>query len=124
MGTTTTRSVIRYWNPCSPRTIGYCTTSRFNEHSTLTPDDKISYGSMFSQHIDAPINIEITEVNHQQHPVLDHPIHTIILPLPPLGQSIGLTLRYCPYFNAPYIKTSEPNSPLYNATPAHLRNNV
>ena len=55
-------SVIRDWHPRSPRTIGYCTTARFNEQSTLTPNDNLSYGSMFSQHIDAHPHIEITEV--------------------------------------------------------------
>ena len=57
MGITATRSVIRYWYPRSPQTIGYCTTARFNAQSTLTPDGKLSYGSIFSQDIDAPPNI-------------------------------------------------------------------
>ena len=59
-----------------------------------------------------------------QHPILDHPIHTITLTLPPLGQSIGLILRYYPYFNAAYINISSHNSPYYNVTPVHLHNNI
>ena len=124
MGTTATRSVIRYWHQRSPRIVGYCTTTCFNERSTLTSDDKIPYGSMFSQNIDESPNIEVTEVNYQQHPILHHPIHTTTLTLSQLGQSVGLTLRCFPYFYASYIKKSSPNSPYYNATPTHLRSNV
>ena len=37
LGTTATRSVIRYWHPSRPGTIGYCTTAKFNEYETLDP---------------------------------------------------------------------------------------
>ena len=97
MKITITRSIITYRYPRSLRIIGYSTASRFNEQSTLIPDDKLSYGSMFSQIMDTHQIIEITELNQQQHPIFDHPIHIITLNLPPLGQSIGLTLKYCPY---------------------------
>ena len=45
LGTTATRSVIRYWYPSKPKTIGFCTTVKFNEYETLDPNGELSPGS-------------------------------------------------------------------------------
>ena len=45
LGTTATRSVIKYWNSTKPNIIGYCTTARFNEYETLDPNGDMSPGS-------------------------------------------------------------------------------
>ena len=45
LGTTATRSVIRYWNTKRPNVIGYCTTAKFNKYDTLDPEGNMSPGS-------------------------------------------------------------------------------
>ena len=47
--TTATRSVIRYWHLSKPKTIGICTTSKFNKYETLDPNGKLSSGSKITQ---------------------------------------------------------------------------
>ena len=49
LGTTATRSVIRYWHPSKPKTIGFCTTAKFNEYETLDPNGELSPGSKIAQ---------------------------------------------------------------------------
>ena len=85
MGTTATRSVIRHWYPWSPKIIGHCTTARFNEEVTMTPDNKLSYDSIFSLNMDKLKNIDITVVNYQQHAIIDNPVHKINVKLKPIG---------------------------------------
>ena len=49
LGTTATRSVIRYWYISKPKTIGFCTTTKFNENETLDPNGELSPESKITQ---------------------------------------------------------------------------
>ena len=51
VGTTATRSVIKYWNPSKPNIIGYCTTAKFNEYETLDSNGEMSPGSKKSRKV-------------------------------------------------------------------------
>ena len=46
LGTTSTKPVIRYWVPIKPDAIQYCTTSRFFEYQTMSPDGQPSPGAI------------------------------------------------------------------------------
>ena len=67
---------------------------------------------------------DITEINYQHHPTLDHLVHTINMKISPMGQSLCLTLKYYSYFNVPYTKKATLNSSYHNATPVNFRSNV
>ena len=124
LGTTVTRSVIRYWNPSKPKQIGYCTTARFNERSTIAPNGSLSYGSMISQSMPKPASFETLIVNNKNHPILERPIHLIRWTLPPSGELLGITIKYCPYFNCPYISKFIADSSYYLTAPVNLCHNV
>ena len=124
LGTTATRSVIRYWNLFKPKQIGYCTTARFNERSTIAPNDSLSYGSMISQSMPKPTSFETLIVNNKYHPILAHPIHLIRWTLSPSGEPLGITIKYCSYFNCPYISKYIADSSYYITAPINLRHNI
>ena len=81
MGTTATWSGIRYWNIVRPKTIGYCTTAKFNEYESLDCGGKISPGSSFTQGKEEAGEFEIATVKDINHPLLKHLIKIIKLPL-------------------------------------------
>ena len=72
VGTTATKSVIRYWRPEKPNTINYCTTARFFEHNTKLPDGNPSPGSLINT-TDPPPVIPSTTINIADNPLLASP---------------------------------------------------
>ena len=108
LGTTATRSVIRYYHPSRPNTIEYCTTARFNEYETLDNDGKISPGSKITQGLDQDQNLELTAIHDQDNPSMTHPIETVTIKLPPKGKVIGIFISRCKYNKFPYISKSTP----------------
>ena len=71
-----------------------------------------------------PASFETLIVNNKDHPILEHPIHLIRWTLPPAGEPLGITIKYCPYFNCPYISKSIADSSYYLTAPVNLRHNV
>ena len=125
LGTTATRSVIRYWDPTNPNSIGYCTTAKFNEYETYDPSGKLSPGSKLSQGFSNEDNpVELVTVEDTDHPLMKNPIEQINVEIPPQGTSIGLTIRRCKFHNLPYIIRSNPTSYYNKSVRKHLRHNV
>ena len=125
LGTTATRSVIRYWNPKHPDKIGYCTTARFDEYQTYDPSGELSPGSRLTQgKFDPDTTINLTTVSEINHPLLQHPIEKLRVKLPPKGKSIGITISKCDFHNLPYISKSHPSSYYYQSVKKNLRHNV
>jgi len=48
IGTSPTKSVNKYWSPDKPSRLQFCTTAKFNDKITYTPDGKQSPGSFMS----------------------------------------------------------------------------
>ena len=124
VGTTATKSVIRYWRPEKPNTINYCTTARFFEHNTKLPDGNPSPGSLINT-TDPPPVIPSTTINIADNPLLASPPYIFQIALPPAGSPIGITdIKQCQYHNMPYIVTSTHGSIYYSAVPQEYRHNV
>ena len=83
--------------------IGYCTTAKFNEYSKLAPNGSLSLSSMMYQSLKEPDDFIIVEINHRNNPLLSNPVHILSFLLPPTGHALGNTIKYCSYFNMPYI---------------------
>ena len=106
LGTTATKSVIRYWVPSKPDAIQYCTTARFFEHQTVLPDGKSSPGARVQAGQSSSMTIpEMTSINITDHPFHDSPPIVITLSLPPKGRTIGTTIEECTYHNLPCIQS-------------------
>ena len=71
-----------------------------------------------------PASFETLIVNNKDHPILEHPIHLIRWTLLPSGEPLGITIKYCPYFNCPYISKYIADSSYYITAPVNLRHNV
>ena len=123
LGTTATKSVIRYWKPEKPYEIQYCTTARFFEHTTVLPNGQPSPGSSM-QHPEATKQQPFTSINISDHPFHNSPPHVLRIQLPPKGTTMGITIKICPYHNLPYIQSSTHGSPFQKEVPLELRHNV
>ena len=124
LGTAATRSVIRYWHPSKPKTIGFCTTAKFNEYETLDPNGELSPGSKIAQGFPQDQDMEITKDRDKTNPLMKNPIKIMKIKLPPKGKLIGLTISRCDYNNLPYISKSSPSSNYYKSIPTNMRHNV
>ena len=83
--TTVTRSVICYWHSSKPKQIGYYTTARFNELSTIAHNGALSYCSIISQSLSKLDSFAMLSINNQDHPILQDTITIIHWTLPPSG---------------------------------------
>ena len=82
LGTTATRSVIRYWYPSRPSTVGYCTTPKFNAYETLDPSGELSPRSKITQDLSQDKEIELTKINDQDNPLMNNTIEKTKIKLP------------------------------------------
>ena len=125
MGTTSTKSVIRYWMPSKPAAIQYCTTARFFEHQTFLPNGQPSPGATL-QSIQHPSDAHppFTTINSTDHPFHDSPPQIIHLSFPPKGTAIGITIEECEYHNMPYIRSSAYKSLFQKAVPDNMKHNI
>ena len=111
LGTTSIKSVIRYWIPEKPKEIQYCTTARFFKHTTKLPDGQPSSGSQQMAKTTAPLQSPVTSINITNHPLHNVPPQAVQITLPPLNTTIGITLKDFAYNNLPYIQSSSHISP-------------
>ena len=124
LGTTATRSVIRYWHTSKPKTIGFCTTAKFNENETLDPNGELSPGFKITQGFPQDQNMEIIKVSNQGNPLMKYRIKIMKIKVPPKGKAIGLTISRCEYDSLPYISKSSPSSNYYKSVSTNMRYNV
>ena len=124
LGTTSTKSVIRYWIPKKPREIQYCTTARFFEHKTHLPGGELSPGSRIMNDPDTTSQAKWTSINIADHPFHKSVPHTIKFKLPPKGVTLGITIKDCQYHNMPYIQSSSYKSLYQKEVPTELQHNT
>ena len=74
MRTSATNSVIKYWTPDDPSVIKSCTTAKFNDKITYTPDGNLSPGCIMSTGESKPSHLKPITLNISKHPVLKYPI--------------------------------------------------
>ena len=86
MGTSSTNTVIKYWNPEYPNEIKSCTKAKFYDRITYTPDGTLSPGSIMSTGIAKPNLMKTISLNLSEHPILKNPIEAVQLEVPPKGK--------------------------------------
>ena len=64
MGTTTTRSVIRFYKPAATHKISYCTTAKINKYSTIVLNGNLTYWSLFHKNKPKTDEFKIISINH------------------------------------------------------------
>ena len=93
LGTTSTKSVIRYWKPEEPKTINYCPTAKSYEYTTKLPSGEFSPGYQLTQCIASSHHVPDTTININDHSFLDSTPYVFQISLPPRGMALGLTLE-------------------------------
>ena len=88
MGTSSTNTVIKYWNPEYPNEIKSCTKAKFNDRIICTPDGTLSPGSIMSTEDTKPNHMKIISLNLSEHPILKSPIEIMQLEVPPKVQKV------------------------------------
>ena len=96
MDTTAIRSVIRYCNSTLEHEICYCATAKFNEYLTLAPTSSLLFSSIVHQSLKEPYNFTIVKIDHQDNPLLSHPVYLFSFLLPPVDHSLGITIKVVP----------------------------
>ena len=124
MGTSGTKSIIKYWSPSFPNDIKVCTSAKFNDSLTYLPDGSLSPGCLMSSGQDAPSTLLPVTVDLQPSPLLPHPIIIKSLTLPHKGYSLHFTVAQCSHHNMPFVVSSKPLSFFYQGLPATLRHNT
>ena len=120
MGTSGTNSIIKYWDPASPKTIKVCTSAQFNDRVTYLPNGKMSPGSLMSGGEKQPADLVPIDLSISPNPILSHPVEVFCIDLPLKGQKLHLLLKQCQYNNLSYIVSSSPTSFWYKQLPVHL----
>ncbi len=106
MGFTKSRLLIRWLDPTT-NSVKHAYAVKFDEFNTpSSPTDMVSPGRLLLQSSDtSSITLPECSIDTQSTPLLGHPIFSIQLSLPPIGQSIGCTITTCSYNNLPYIES-------------------
>ena len=124
MGYTTTRSIIKWWDPIS-NNVYFCTSAKFVEHDYKSPDGSTAPGCLLQQNKRLLRNtIPTISIDISNHPLFDSTPIELSINLPPKGHSLGIELLYCDYNNMSYIYKSLPNQPFWTQLPSTLRHNV
>ena len=124
MGLSGTNSIIKYWCSSSLKEIEVCTSAKFNDHSTLLPNDSLSPRSLLSNGQSKPSNFSPTSIDIHPSPLLSHPIEIKTHLLPPKDYSLYFQLEQCSHHNIPYVISSKPLSFFYQGLPPSLRHNI
>ena len=124
MGTSSTNSIIKYWDPTEPEKVKYCTSAKFNDKVTYMPNGNLSPGSLMSGGEPQPKDTVLTDIKIADNPILPHPIEIKKITFPAKGQKINVTIKQCEYHNLLYLSTSHPNSCFYKELPPSLRHNA
>lgn len=122
MGYTNHDLQIKWWDPTTNK-IKLCVAARFDEYSSSFAQDGWSPGSDFLKGKEIT-NLPIVKLDTSTKPFLDSEIHTFDLTLPPKNMKIGLTLKFCSYFNLTYVEQCTNISTWYKSIPAAFRRNV
>ena len=124
MGYTSTRVIIRWWNPSSNKTLT-ATSVKFNETNFNDADDKPNPVCLMQQ----KKNIIVEDLPDEfidvcDHPVLDSKPSEHMVNLPPIQFPVGIHLQYFEYNNLSFITRIDRDSMIWSQIPGNLRSNI
>ena len=106
LGIISTKVVIRYWVPETPRQIQYCTIARLFEYQKVLPDGSLSPRYSITHKKSSPKQPPTTKTNTIDHLLCESDPVILTIRLPPRNTIMGLTIKEYRYHNVPYIQTS------------------